>query len=79
MSGAVGGGLTSVRSPRNAASATRSLKSAVNRRRRLVAIPVPPEGSGIHLGRLSENAGPPHSAHMGQPIRNRRPPVRRRR
>ena len=35
------------------------LKSAVNRRRRLVAIPVPPEGSGIHLSSLSEKAGPP--------------------
>ena len=48
-----------VRSPRNASSATRFLKSAVNRRRRLVAIPVLPEGSGLHLSRLSENAGPP--------------------
>ena len=47
--------------PRNASSATRFLKSAVNRRRRLVAIPVPPEGSGIHLDWLSEKAGPPQS------------------
>ena len=49
-----------VRSPRNASSATRFLKSAVNRRRRFVVIPVPPQGPGIHLGRLSENPRPPH-------------------
>ena len=46
-----------VRSPRNASSTTRFLKAAVNRRRRLVVIPVPPQGSGIHLSRLSEKAG----------------------
>ena len=49
-----------VRSPRNASSATRFLKSAVNRRRRFVVIPVPPQGPGIHLSRLSEKPRPPH-------------------
>ena len=49
-----------VRSLRNASSATRFLKSAVNRRRRFVVIPVPPQGPGIHLSRLSERPRPPH-------------------
>ena len=66
-----------VRSPCNASSATRFLKSAVNRRRRLVAIPVPPEGSGIHLNRLSEKAGPPHFLTAPNRRSNRTSDVRR--
>ena len=50
-----------VRSLRNASSATRFLKSAVNRRRRFVVIPVPPQGPRIHLSRLSERPRPPQS------------------
>ena len=70
-----------------ASSATRFLKSAVNRRRRFVVIPVPPQGPGIHLSRLSEKPRPPQTsapeARRGRgrravcprenPVRTRRP------